>query len=121
MKRDKFKSQEVANFVWANAANGHIDKQLFTSFEPVAASFLNNFIEQELANTAWSYSVTNVPAPILFNENFISACGKRKVDLQQKLYFNFISGSCGKKKSSLISHCLHRLQKSVVMHLSLII
>ena len=42
------------------------------------ASKLDECTEQGLANTAWAYSVANVPSQDLFNQGFIGACASRQ-------------------------------------------
>ena len=73
-QRDDFNSQDVANFLWAYATNGHVDKKLFSSFMPTVNANLGECSEQNLANIAWAYSVANVDAPSVFNKDFINAC-----------------------------------------------
>ncbi|KAL7529705.1 hypothetical protein ACHAXR_003107, partial [Thalassiosira sp. AJA248-18] len=50
------------------------DQDLFQSLVPTSASLVSTCTSQGLANIAWSYPVVNVPAPSLFNDDFINAC-----------------------------------------------
>ena len=42
---------------------------------------LDEFNAQNLANVAWAYSVANVDAPSVFNNEFLTACLKKENDL----------------------------------------
>ncbi len=51
-----------------------VDEQLFSSFAPIAAKLIDNYNNQELANTVWAYAVADVDSPALFNDNFANKC-----------------------------------------------
>jgi len=73
-EREFSNSQHVANLLWANAAMGIVDKQLFLSFMPTAGKLIDSYTNQGLANIAWAYAVADVDAPTLFNAHFINKC-----------------------------------------------
>ena len=77
--------QGLSNTVWAYATNGLIDyhlgmPSLFSSLEHTAKANLDKFTAQGLANVAWAYSVANVDAPSVFNNDFINACLNKEDD-----------------------------------------
>jgi len=71
-RQHDFKPQEIANFLWAFATNGHVDKHLFSSLVPSVKENLDKYNAQDLSNIAWVYSVANVDAPSVFNDEFIN-------------------------------------------------
>jgi len=79
-RQNEFTEQHVANFLWANATNGQVDKNLFSSLVLAVKANLGKCNEQELANVAWAYSVANVDAPSVFNDEFINACLQKEND-----------------------------------------
>ena len=75
--------QGFSNTVWAYATNGLIDHHLdmpslFSSLEHTAKENLDKFTHHGLANVAWAYSVANVDAPSVFNNEFINACLRKE-------------------------------------------
>jgi len=75
--------QGFSNTVWAYATNGLIDyhlgmPSLFSSLEHIAKANLDEYTAQGLANVAWSYTVANVDAPSVFNNEFINACLRKE-------------------------------------------
>ncbi|KAL7455388.1 hypothetical protein ACHAWC_006936 [Mediolabrus comicus] len=77
-KEDFISSQAVANLLWSYATMGIVDKQLFSSVEPIAAKLIDNYNNQELANVAWAYAVADVDVPTLFSDRFINECLEKK-------------------------------------------
>jgi hypothetical protein len=77
-RNEEFISQEVANLLWSYATLGIIDKQLFSSFGPIATKLIDNYSNQDLANIAWAYAVADVDVPTLFNGHFINKCLEKK-------------------------------------------
>ncbi|KAL7451453.1 hypothetical protein ACHAWC_003288, partial [Mediolabrus comicus] len=77
-RNEEFISQEVANLLWSYATLGIIDKQLFSSFGPIATKLIDNYSNQNLANIAWAYAVADIDAPTLFNGHFINKCLEKK-------------------------------------------
>jgi len=77
-EREFSNSQHVANLLWANAAMGIVDKQLFLSLVPTAAKLINTYNNQDIANIAWAYAVAGVDAPTLFNDHFINKCVEKE-------------------------------------------
>jgi len=80
-RQHDFKPQELANFLWAHATNGQVDEHLFASLVPSVKANLDKYNAQNLANVAWAYSVANVDAPSVFNDEFLTACLKKENDL----------------------------------------
>ena len=80
-RRNKFKPPTIANFLWAYASNGHIDKNVFQSFIPKLKTLLGRCSTRDLAIIAWAYAtVAGVHAPSLFNDSFVQICQTRKDD-----------------------------------------
>ena len=79
-RQHEFKPQEISNFLWAFATNGQVttDNHLFSSLVPSVKANLDEYTAQDLANIAWAYSVANVDAPSVFNDEFINACLEKK-------------------------------------------
>ena len=84
-RRKEFSAQSITNFVWAYATSGQLGQDSTTtqiiikSLTSVAVEHIGEFSSQNLAHVAWAYSVSDVAAPTLFNDTFISACtGKEK-------------------------------------------
>ena len=73
-RQNEFSSQELANLLYAFATNGQTDQNLFESLVPTVAAHIGKCDEQGLANLAWAYAVANVAAPLLFDDDFITAC-----------------------------------------------
>ena len=73
-QNDFIEPQHIANFLWANATSGKIDQHLFLSLVPTVKANLGMCNAQDLAIIAWAYSVANVDAPSVFNDEFINAC-----------------------------------------------
>ena len=78
IRQHEFTSLGIVNFLWAYASNGQIDRLMFLSSVPTLISILDELNIQELATIAWVYSVANVDAPSLFNDNFIKAILKKE-------------------------------------------
>ena len=76
--KDCFNERAIANFLLACATVGYTDERLFLTFAPVIASKLDECNDQDLANTAWAYSVANVPSQDLLNGDFIRACASKE-------------------------------------------
>jgi len=82
-RQREFNPQEIANFLWALATNGQVDKHLFSSLVPSVKENLDKCNEQELINVAWAYSVANVDAPSVFNnDDFINACQQKEDEFE---------------------------------------
>ena len=77
-RQHEIDEQGIANFLWACATNGQVDKHLFSSLVPSVKDNLDKYCAQGLANVAWAYSVANVDAPSVFNEEFTDACLRKE-------------------------------------------
>jgi len=84
MQYDKFIPQEIALILWAFACAGNLNKKIFSSMEQIAKSKLAECNCQDLANIAWSYAVVNVPAPSLFDADFLRACLKKEGEFNRE-------------------------------------
>eukprot|EP00579_Thalassiosira_antarctica_P012125 CAMPEP_0201911798 /NCGR_PEP_ID=MMETSP0903-20130614/2629_1 /ASSEMBLY_ACC=CAM_ASM_000552 /TAXON_ID=420261 /ORGANISM="Thalassiosira antarctica, Strain CCMP982" /LENGTH=282 /DNA_ID=CAMNT_0048446599 /DNA_START=243 /DNA_END=1091 /DNA_ORIENTATION=- len=76
--------QEISLILWAYARAGNLNKNLFTSMERTAKSKLAECNCQDLATIAWSYTVVNVPAPSLFDADFLRACLKKEDEFSRE-------------------------------------
>ena len=82
---------------------GIVDKHLFSSFVPTAATLIDSYENQGLAIVAWAYAVANVDASTRSSSMRVL---KGKVVLIMKNSGSSISGICGRqRKSQLILAC----------------
>jgi hypothetical protein len=95
-------TQGVANLLWAYATMGIVDKHLFSSFVPTAATLIDSYENQGLAIVAWAYAVANVDASTRSSSMRVL---KGKVVLIMKNSGSSISGICGRQRKSQILAC----------------
>ena len=78
-----FKAQELSNTVWSFATANELRPDIFTNVgDAIGESCdLASFTAQSLSNIAWSYAVANFDAPLVFNDEFVSALLDKKEEL----------------------------------------
>ena len=86
-RQHEFIPQEIVNFLRAYATNGQVNEHLFSSLLPSVNANLNKCTAQGLANVAWAYSVANVDASSVFNEEFVNTCLNKEDDFIVKELF----------------------------------
>ena len=77
-RQHEFSPQGIATFLCAHASNGQIDELLLSQIVRSVKANLNKYNAQDLSNIAWAYSVANVDAPSVFNNDFINTCLKKE-------------------------------------------
>ena len=83
-RQHEFIPQELANFLWSYVTNGEVDKHLFSSLIPSVKANLDKYNARDLSNVAWVYSVANIDAPSVFNNDFINACSRTECEFESE-------------------------------------
>jgi len=88
-RQHEFNPQDISNFLWSFATNGQVDEHLFSSLISSVKENLDKYNKQELSNIAWAYSVSNVDAPSIFNNKFITACLRKEDEFELEALLQF--------------------------------